>query len=742
MQLRAFAYTAGAALAMCSCAAAVTTQVTATSNPSTSVYKQNVGLAGQVQTVPLGQGTPLGVVNLLESVTQSGGGTTVTIITTGNLDAQGRFSFAVDSLPAGRHTLSVQYIGSGNFSGSTSANFTQVVNPAPTTTTLTTPTPTSQANQSVAFSASVAHSPPSSGVPSGSVAFFDGSSLMGTVPLPATGPAQFNKTLSLGLHSVSAVFTPSNGNSVTSTSAAVAVSVGNNVTILLASNPPSPGLSQLATLVATVSSTGALPTGTVQFLDGPQNLGSAALSSGQGSLQTSFNTVGGHNITVNYSGDSTYLGNSASFTVNVGKVQTTTDISASTTNLVFGQPVTLTSQIGPPLAGVSAPSGQVTFFDGSTPMGSAVPSSGFALLTLSTVPAGRHTFTAYYAGDANYQPAQSLPLVLNVDVAATLADVTLVNSFAQQATVKARVTVLPPSTGTASGTVQFIDSITKVVLGASALSAGAATATINLQGANPVAALYVGDGNYGASTSIPTSVVFLINAAGTIAPAFAPDELIAIFGSNLARQVIPAPSLPLPTDLGGVTIDVVDSANVSRRASLTYVSPSQVNALLPAGMAFGPATLTLTTGYGLVFPVQVTITPTAPGIFTANSDGRGVPAAIVLRVKPDSSQVFEPAIAFDNATRKWVAVPIDVSSDLVFLQLYGTGIRNIPDASAAPCIVGATQIKPAYAGAQPSFPGLDQVNVLLPASLSGAGTVTVQMTVNGQPANPVTIAIK
>ena len=95
--------------------------------------------------------------------------------------------------------------------------------------------------------------------------------------------------------------------------------------------------------------------------------------------------------------------------------------------------------------------------------------------------------------------------------------------------------------------------------------------------------------------------------------------------------------------------------------------------------------------------------------------GRGVPAAIVLRVKPDSSQVFEPAIAFDSTARKW---------------------------AAAPCSVGQAQIKPAYAGAQPSFPGLDQINVLLPASLAGSGTVTVQLTVNGQPANPVTIAIK
>src|SRR5262249_4029823 len=62
MQLRAFAYMAGAALAISTCAAAaITTQVVATSNPSTSVYKQNVQIGGQVQTVSSGQGTPSGV---------------------------------------------------------------------------------------------------------------------------------------------------------------------------------------------------------------------------------------------------------------------------------------------------------------------------------------------------------------------------------------------------------------------------------------------------------------------------------------------------------------------------------------------------------------------------------------------------------------------------------------------------------------------------------------------------------
>jgi uncharacterized protein (TIGR03437 family) len=734
MWFRANRYIWAALLAADACVAATTPTNTQVNNqPATSVYKQTVAFSGQVQTNGAGQGTPTGTVNLLE-----GSNTLATTV----LDNRGNFTFSLDNLFVGRHTLFVSYVAGGNFGGSNSANVVQVVNAAPTTTTLTVPATTAQTNQVIAFSAMVVHSPPSSGVPAGSVAFYDGSAQMGSTALPASGPAVLSKALSLGLHSITAVFTPSNGNSIASTSQAAPLSVGNTVTITLASNPPSPAVSQSTTLVATVGGSGTVPTGSVQFLDGPTSLGTATLSAGQANIQAAFASVGAHSITLNYSGDTAFIPGTASFTINVGKVQSTVDINASSTNIVFGQAVTLTSQIGPQLGSVGAPSGQVSFFDGASPVGSATPSSGRALLTLTSLAPGKHSLTAFYAGDTNWQPAQSQPIVVSVDFAPTLTNVTLVKSFAQQATLTAQATVVPPSTGTPTGTVQFIDSISHVVLGQSSLNGGTTTATINLQGANPVAALYVGDGSFASSTSIPASVVFMINAAGTVAPAFAPDELIAIFGSNLARQVVPADGLPLPVNLGAVTLDVIDANGASRPASLSYVSPSQVNALIPTNTAFGPATLNLTTGYGLAFPIAVTITPTAPGIFTANSDGHGVPAATVLRVKADGTQVPESAISFDNTNRKWVAVPIDVSTDSVYLLMYGTGIRNIADPSAAPCLLNNTQVKPVYAGAQPSFPGLDQVNLLLPASLNGAGTVTVQLTVNGQQANPVAILVK
>jgi uncharacterized protein (TIGR03437 family) len=47
-----------------------------------------------------------------------------------------------------------------------------------------------------------------------------------------------------------------------------------------------------------------------------------------------------------------------------------------------------------------------------------------------------------------------------------------------------------------------------------------------------------------------------------------------------------------------------------------------------------------------------------------------------------------------------------------------------------------------YAGAQGEFAGLDQVNIQLPAGLSGSGEVDVQLTVDGKNANVVRVAIR
>jgi len=69
--------------------------------------------------------------------------------------------------------------------------------------------------------------------------------------------------------------------------------------------------------------------------------------------------------------------------------------------------------------------------------------------------------------------------------------------------------------------------------------------------------------------------------------------------------------------------------------------------------------------------------------------------------------------------------------ETVYLVLYGTGIRNRSSLSAVSVTVGGISTVVEYAGQQGTFVGQDQINAILPRSLSGAGEVGVVVTVDG-----------
>jgi len=173
---------------------------------------------------------------------------------------------------------------------------------------------------------------------------------------------------------------------------------------------------------------------------------------------------------------------------------------------------------------------------------------------------------------------------------------------------------------------------------------------------------------------------------------------------------------------------------------MLYVSPMQVNFLVPPGVNAGQATVTIASQSGtpaLVHSAQIEIASVAPGIFTLNS--AGLAAAYAVRVSSDGTQTLEPAYTTQNGAL--VASPIDLGSatDQVYLSLFGTGIRAADGVAVSIQGVNAPVV---YAGAQPDFAGLDQINVLLPHSLVGSGPVTLVVTANQIPANEVTVTIE
>jgi uncharacterized protein (TIGR03437 family) len=102
-----------------------------------------------------------------------------------------------------------------------------------------------------------------------------------------------------------------------------------------------------------------------------------------------------------------------------------------------------------------------------------------------------------------------------------------------------------------------------------------------------------------------------------------------------------------------------------------------------------------------------------------------------------------PVPVYQCTSSACVAVPITLASGTsTYLTLYGTGIRGRSAIQNVTVTVGATSLPAQYAGPTPDFTGLDQVNVLLPVSLSGSGKVNVFVTVDGQASNAVTIDIQ
>jgi uncharacterized protein (TIGR03437 family) len=235
-----------------------------------------------------------------------------------------------------------------------------------------------------------------------------------------------------------------------------------------------------------------------------------------------------------------------------------------------------------------------------------------------------------------------------------------------------------------------------------------------------------------------------VSAASFLGPELASEAIASAFGTGLATTTQVAETLPLPLELSGTRVVVRDSAGVERLAPLFFVSPGQVNYQIPPGTAIGTATVIITSGDGSVSTGIAQIAEAAPGLFTVNADGQGLAAAVVVRVGADGSQQYEPVARFDPAQNKYVAMPIDLGaeSDQVYLLLFGTGLRHHRAPADVAVSIGDVNAPVSYAGEQSSFVGLDQVNVLLPRSLSGRGEVDIVLTVDSKTANTVKVNIR
>ncbi|HNG28741.1 MAG TPA: cohesin domain-containing protein [Blastocatellia bacterium] len=245
----------------------------------------------------------------------------------------------------------------------------------------------------------------------------------------------------------------------------------------------------------------------------------------------------------------------------------------------------------------------------------------------------------------------------------------------------------------------------------------------------------------GARDGLAQTRVVVVSAANFSANAIAPESIASAYGVNLATNVVVAETLPLPTSLGGTTVKVNN-----KPAQLFFVSPGQINFLIPKDAGVGDASIEVTAGNGSVSRDVFRINRVGAAIFTANGNGQGPPAANLLRFRNGTEIPNQPSPAeFDPVLGRFIPKPIDLGppEDRVFLILFLSGIRNAPDPNAdgnvnesVSVVLGGGNFQPAYAGAT-GLAGLDQINLELPRSLIGRGRVLLSVSSEGIASNQV-----
>ncbi|HEV2689642.1 MAG TPA: Ig-like domain repeat protein [Bryobacteraceae bacterium] len=588
------------------------------------------------------------------------------------------------------------------------------------------------------------------GVPTGSVVVSDGGNAIGAAALQADGTAKVTVAFNLGMHEITCNYSGDSafGPSMSPATMLTVSPATPKIFVTVSQNPVPAG--QTLVIDITLVAPGGVPSGGVTLLDGSTVLGVMLLSPNADDSVAQFITKalapGTHVITVTYDGDANFSpATSQPLVLVIGRQLTSTTILSATSG-ANGQPIAVRVQV---TSNAGTPTGTVTLTEGNrigaATLGSATLSAGFATILLTGLPLGNHSVVASYGGDDTFDVSSSAPVVVAGTVPITnilLAGTP--NPVQAGLTVTLTATVRSPS-GNPTGTVTFQGA--QSMIGTADLnSAGQATVTTSFPavGTQVIIASYPGNAQFAASTSaaliltvIPRQLA-IVSAASSTAPV-APDSLVSIYGVNLASGTASAALLPWPTILAGVSVVFRDSAGVERLAALKFVSPTQINAVVPPDTPAGPVTVIVRSGTVDVMSGTVMVANTAPGLFAGDGSGKGAAAAIVQVFRADGSVSLQVTFRCDNSGKCTTnAIDLGADGDVPILTLFGTGIRR--GGSAVRVLVGTQILTPSYAGPQPQLGGVDQVNVTLPAAaLRGAGEVAVAVAIADQVSNTVTV---
>jgi uncharacterized protein (TIGR03437 family) len=241
----------------------------------------------------------------------------------------------------------------------------------------------------------------------------------------------------------------------------------------------------------------------------------------------------------------------------------------------------------------------------------------------------------------------------------------------------------------------------------------------------------------GQSTNLAPSysAASIVNAATQTAGALAPNTIATLYGTNLAfgTAAVTASNLnagTLPTSLDGVSVLVYNTA-----APLLFVSPGQINFIVPYGLLPGMVTVVVDRQNQAGPVVTIQLDATAPGLFLWNGN-----MAIATHLNGSLVSSTAPAKAGE------------------IIVLYAAGLGSVSPATtsgrlapSAASMVAKPQMQvllnstpcPAasvlYAGLAPGFAGLYQINLTLPTPVPV--NPQIQIAVAGAQTSPAAIQL-
>jgi hypothetical protein len=584
------------------------------SSPNPSVYRQTVTF---VATVPSGE---------LGSVTFNDGGTALGTVALSGSTA----SFTTSTLTAGSHDVTAVYSGdtSHGTPAATSPIVTQVVNMVTPSLVVTTSGPS---NYGDPVTITVTVSPGASG----SVTITSGGNPIGTGTISPTGTVTITTTtLPVGTDTITVNYGGDGNNNSANGTTNQTVSKANPLITLSSSINPSM-VNQSVTFTATVPTT---VSGTVTFFDGATALDTATVSKGSASITTSTLLAGSHTVTASYSGDSN--DNSATslpLTQTVNKQNPVLPApSVSSNNINVGGSEIITETVP---SGVTGP---VTFYEGSTPIGTGSIVGGVATITINTLPVGSDPITATTPADADNNSATSPATV--VTVSKTTPTITLISSNNPSSYGQSVMfTATTPSTG-ATGTVVFLDGTT--ALGTVNLTSGQASFTTSslTAGVHTMTADYSGDPSYNTANSSALTQTVNKGSPALPPPAVSASTLPSGSSESISEAVPSGVTGPVTFYDGSTVIGTAPIVNGVATITVTMVNvgTDSITASTPADTNNNAATSPAT---------SVTVTKMTPSLppptVSTTTPTPDTPVTITEQVPPG---VTEPVTFYDGPT--------------------------------------------------------------------------------------------